>query len=330
MAEPVVESSHVELKEMPGTDTPKLDVVVFIDDTLPMSAYQDRLAQIPRLLANALESNDGGWIDLRLAVTSNDGTFHRLTGSESSYVTRSLDFNFRVWQNFEGSLADQLASLTEVNPDRDAPSQPLESIRQALERNSRFLREDAGLGILIFTASDDASPWPVADYVTWLQAITGGSWRRPIRLAAIYPQPAVRLNELTSMSSSSRAYAYPIDSSSYSDAMNTVSFAAAGSGWGGTPCIDEPLVDGDPTTPGNQYDCAMAVYVEDELRAVPQCPAVSKADFADGASSSALPTSACFSIALDPQCSGPAQLALRLHGYTGGTHPAFRLECRTQ
>jgi hypothetical protein len=329
MAEPFVESSHVEIKDIPGSAIPKLDLVVFIDDTLPMSAYQDRVAQIPRLLANALESTGGGWIDLRLAVTSNDGTFHRLPGSDSSYVTRSLDFNFRLWQNFEGSLEDVLTSRMAVNRRSEGRSQPLEAVRCALERNSRFLREDAGLGILIVTASDDASPWPVANYATWLKSITGGSWRRPIILDAIYPQPAARLDELTSMAPRLGAYATSIDSSNYISAIKDVTFAASGSGWGSHPCMDGAPVDRDSITPGAQYDCVMSVYVDDEIRPIPQCFELSKTDFIDQPSPSAVPTSACFSMPVDPKCSGPLRLTVALHGYTNSTHPPFRLECRT-
>jgi hypothetical protein len=328
MAEPIVESTHVEIKELPAERAPKLDVVVFVDDTLPMSAYEHRLAEIPRLLANALESTGGGWIDLRLAVTSNDGTFHRLPGSESSYLTRSLDFNFRVWQNFEGSLEDALRSLIAVNAHSEGPSQPLDAVRRALERNSRFVREDAGLGILIVTASDDASPWPIADYATWLTSIVGGSWHRPIVVEAVYPQPAPRLDELTN--EAPRFYATSIDSLNYSSAVTGVTFAAAARGWGGAPCMDGAVLDRDPITPGLQYDCVLSVYIDDELRPVPQCFGVSKGDFIDHAFGSALPTSACFSLPKDPKCSGPSMLGFQLHGYTNSTHPAFHLECRTQ
>jgi hypothetical protein len=330
MAEPVIESSHVEVKELPGSRVPKLDVVVFVDDTLAMSAYRDRVPQLRSLLANALESRFGSWIDLRLAVTSNDGTFHPLPGSDASYLARSLDFSFRMWKNYDGSLEDVFTSLIEANHHSEGPNQPLEAVRRALERNSRFLREDAGLAILIISGADDASPLPVADYTTWLSAVVGGSWRRPLVVSAIYPQPASRLDELTATRTPSfSALATSIDSLNYSAALESLTFAAGG-GWWGLPCIDGAPVDRDPLTPGPQYDCAMSVLVDDEARAVPQCFEESKADVTDHASRSGVPTSACFSLAVNFKCSGPLPLTLELHGYTNGAHPPLRLECLTK
>jgi hypothetical protein len=328
MWEPEVESSHVQVHNFPPMSVPKLDVVVFVDDTLAMSAYRDRIAQMRRMLANALESRFGGWIDLRLAVTSNDGTFHPLPGSDASYLARSVDLSFRTWKNYDGSLEDVFTSLIGANDHSEGPNQPLEAVRRALERNSRFLREDAGLAILIISGADDASLWPVADYTTWLRAIVEGSWRRTVIVSAIYPQPAARLDELTlTPPPGFHPIATPIDSLNYSKAFESLTFAASRSGWGGGSCMETAPVDRDPLTPGDQYDCAMSAFIDDEARVVPQCFELSKADFTDQPSGSGVPTSACFSLVVDPQCWAPAGLTLQLHGYLNSVHPALRLEC---
>ncbi|HEY5925380.1 MAG TPA: hypothetical protein VIV11_27035, partial [Kofleriaceae bacterium] len=110
--EPVVESSHVEIKEFPAGRVPELDVLIFVDDTPAMAAYSERVATIPHGLARELRTFAEGWSDLRIAVTSNDGRLRRIGGER--YVIDAIDLDYQRTQNYEGALDDVIAAVMDV------------------------------------------------------------------------------------------------------------------------------------------------------------------------------------------------------------------------
>ncbi len=330
MAEPVVESSHVAINEIPASPiVPKLDVVIFVDDSAAISAYRDRVAELASLAAQTIESMALGWSDLRLAVISNDGVLRTVPGTQSKVLQRSIDLSYRRWMNYAGTLEDTLAAMMRVEPTAATTSQPLEAIRHALETSSQFLREDAGIAILIITANDDASPWPVTDYVSWLNAIVRDQWARPMRVSAIYPVGAPRLAELFTLPPfTARGTQTPIETADYTHAVDPIAWSLTGGGWGGAPCMNAIPADRDPVAPGMQYDCALSIYLDGELRPLPQCTEYSDAEMSTDWSTGPLPSSPCWRIVPDRQC-WDTELTFRLRGYTNAVHPAFRLECRS-
>jgi hypothetical protein len=77
----------------------------------------------------------------------------------------------------------------------------------------------------------------------------------------------------------------------------------------GSPCIDGNLADVDPNTPGNQYDCSVSDVknygkANQTEEVLPQC---------NNATSPASSTNKpCWSIQVDPKCSGPGMLTLKV------------------
>jgi hypothetical protein len=331
LAEPVVESSHVEIKEIPASPTvPKVDVLVFVDDSAAMAGYRNRARELATLVAQQIETMDRGWSDVRLAVTSNDGRLRVVPGTQSKTLYRSIDLGYHRWQSYAGSLEDTLAQMMRVEPTAATSSQPLEAIRHALETSSQFLREDAGIAILIISANDDASQWPVADYAAWLRALVAGQWNRTLGVSAIYPEGAARLTELfATVPFTIFGTHTALDAVDYTRAVQPIEWSLEGGWWGGIPCMDAQPADRDPTRPGVQHDCTLSIYLDGELRPLPECATRSDADVSDGWSAGPLPSAPCWRIRHENQCFDDG-LMFEFGGYTNGVHPAYRLECRTR
>lgn len=323
MEEPEVESSHVRVREVPEAPVTKLDLLIVVDDTAAMARYQDRLALASDALADELDVLARNWTDLRVAVVANDGLLRRLPGSDEAFLVDSIDFAYRHEQNHPGTLRDAVKALMNVGVSNPGPSQPLEAMRHALESHSEFLRDEAVLAVVTIGATDDASPWPVADYVQWTKAATGGSWHRSLVAVSINAGTTPRLDEY-------RAAVFQPPMTSIDDDFGPA-FQRLGArwGWGVGGCLEEALADVDPMTPGLQPDCSLHVVVDEELRPLPPCTVATDLGRAVEETST-LPAPACWSLTPDPQnCFyGPSpNYALEFHGYTNSNHPAYRFEC---
>jgi hypothetical protein len=330
--EPETESSHVSIRELPPSRPAKLDVLVVVDDTIAMAPHEDRMATLPALLADKLGWMTRNWVDLQVAVTSNDGQFHRLPGSPSSFLTDAWDFDYTRRHNFPGTLAEALTTLMTSGGARSGPNQPLESMRRALEGNSQFVRDDAAFTVIVISASDDASPLPVSDYVDWMRKLAGqldgeGWGRKPVRVIGIHAQGSPRLDEYYRLLGTNVAIATPIDNVDLGHALSLL--PPIPRSLLGPPCLEHD--DLDPIAPGFQYDCVMSVFVGGEMRSVPECSASERAlERSDGASQSAAPAPPCWYVAADRQnCLQPFH-KLGLAGYNGWGSPAARFECRAR
>ena len=60
LAEPVIESSHVTVAEVPEVRPPPLDVLIVLDDTTAMAPYRDRVAAMPAALSSKLRALSRG------------------------------------------------------------------------------------------------------------------------------------------------------------------------------------------------------------------------------------------------------------------------------
>lgn len=324
LAEPVIESSRVDIREVPEGRPPPLDVLIVVDDTPAMAPYRDRVATMPPMLARTLRSFVAGWADLRIAVASNDGRLRRLPGIDDPFLVDAYELDYTHHTNYAGTLEDALATLMDVGASNEGPSQPLEAIRRSLETSSQFLREPSAFALVVITASDDASPLPVIDYIEWMERVTEGRWWRPFSAAFIYNAPAPRLDTY-----------YATVRTPLADGDYERAFRAIGRTWGGwgTPCLEFEPLDRDPLTPEVEPACTLSVMLAGEQRPVPECGATAPViDRSDVASPPAGPAPACWSIRSDPfNCTWSKHHdTLRLNGYTDFIHPAYRFECQAK
>jgi hypothetical protein len=328
LAEPVMESSRVAVIDMNELPVPKLDLLIVIDDTTAMTPYRERVATIPRVITDALESFERGWTDLRVAVTSNDGRFRSLPDSEASVLVDARELDFTHHRNYAGTLEAALARMMDVGSANPGPSQPLDAAVRSLENHSSFLRDDAMLVILMISASDDASTAPVADYMEWMRRATSDSWSRRFIATGIHPTDATRLHDYYAAVLGG-ARITPIEGDNYAPALATLSSRR----WGGSPCLYAVPLDVDAETPGMQLDCALSVELDGATRPIPECAPVSPfGDRIDQQPSSLDPTSACWAVRTNPFSCGfrdDPGYQLTLSGYTDVTHPRYHFECRT-
>src|SRR4051812_28208849 len=126
----------------------QLDVLFVVDNTPAMAPYQDQLDEIASAAGEVLSNVGGGFPDVRLLVQS--------LGSVSPVLELSDGLDFVHHASFDGTLGDALTPLLHVGTAETAPNQPLAVMDSAL--TGAWLRPNATLGIVLLSASDDASP----------------------------------------------------------------------------------------------------------------------------------------------------------------------------
>jgi hypothetical protein len=298
--------------------------LIVVDDTPAMAAYRDRLATLPARLAARLESYTRRWVDFRIAVTSNDGRLRRLPDVAEPWLADAFAFDYTRHRNYNGTLADALTALMTAERTRSITSQPLEAARRALESGSELVRDRAGLMIVTVTASDDASPLPVGDYVRWMKMIDeSASWNREVLNSGLYAQPAARLDEYY------KHVPGRIVTSIDGDNFEAVIPWVPDTPWAASPpCLE--VDDLEPSTPELDYECAMMVLVNDTWRTVPECDANGRVESTEHELMTSTPPAACWSIRPEWNCSSRygGGNALVLSGYTSPQHPAYRFDCR--
>lgn len=256
--------SHVAVFEYPGGGPPQLDLLVVIDDTVAMAPYQDRMAMLPSVIEQAYLSIGDGLVDMHIAVTT-DGTLRRVPAVAGSYVAIRTDFDLARPANFTGTLLDAVTPLTSVGAANTAPYQPLAAVKRVFEENpDGFIRDNASIGIVIISASDDASPGTPADYAQFISATREDPYE--IMVSRIVVNPSPRLDELatgfmnrtstTSLADGDLAGALTV----FAQAIRTI---LRGNCW--------HVSDIDPITPGPQYDCTFTATIRDVPRVLPPC-----------------------------------------------------------
>jgi hypothetical protein len=321
--EPEVQSSHVEIKDLPGGLRPQADVLVVIDDSIAMLPYRERIDVLGRQLGAALADFPRHWFDVQIAVTGNDGRFRGM-------LAEAWHYDYSQDKSFTGELADAVYDLVKTDSFVTGPPQPLEAMRRALERNGLFVRDNAQLVVVTISADDDASPLAVDDYVSWTRALAGDAqgWSpKLVTMIGIYPEDAPRLAAYYgALTRNVRSISTPLDEDFGTAIANVRPLARTHLG---LACL-ENLDDLDPLAAGFQHECTLHVYLDDELLRVPECGAAAELEIAPDADWSSRPSPPCWELEHEPYCYGSRPMTWRWRGYTNLSHPPFRLECRTR
>ncbi len=316
-------TTHVESYFLPLMKPPKLDLLFVVDDTTAMASHQAALQALPAQIEQTLNGAYSGVVaHYHIGVVTTDaasaGAMRRSSTFDGAFIIQDATFTGPA-NNYQGTLADAIASVWPSSAASTAANQPLATSRAAFENaaaNSGFLRDDAFLGIVTLTASDDASSGAVEEYVSFFKSrkadpanviVTGALDANAARLAAFHAQFPNR-NDVTS-----------IDSTDYSELLSI--FAQLYKTTLGYACNKEPA-DLDPETPGAQVDCSF-VWVENGVEhLLPACGTT---------------TQPCWEIVMaSPQiCTDPStQAHLQTRGFTTSTstygdpfHPEVRGQC---
>lgn len=258
-------SSHVAVYDLPATPEQQLDLLFIIDDTIAMGAYQDRLAELPARVEQAFLSIGDGLLDTHIAVATSDGQLRRSAAVGSSYMSIRTEFDLERITNFTGTLRETFGSLANVGASRMGASQPLESMQRVLEANADgFVRDHAFLGIVIISATDDASPSPPADYVQFAKGLKDDPTNVLVTGITLAPTPRLdeffaafpHRNVVVSLPDGDHALALE----AFKPLIKTI---LPGTCWEAS--------DVDPETPGPQYDCTFSVMIRGNERRLPPC-----------------------------------------------------------
>lgn len=256
--------SHVEIHELPGWGPPQIDILLVVDDTTAMEPYRARVAMLPSIIADAFPSMGDGLIDLHIGMITNDGALRRPHPDGQPFVAIRTELDLERVTNFQGTLEEALGRLTSIDALHAGPSTPLAAVQRVLEGDTEgFLRQNAPLGIVFMTATDDASPGSVLDYAASYKAATSDP--ATITVTAIAAQPVPRLDELFA-AFPNRNKMISIDDEYrpvFELVGNQIRTILPGMCW--------RAADVDPVTPGAQYDCTVTVTIDDEPRDLRPC-----------------------------------------------------------
>jgi hypothetical protein len=252
----VTGTTHVATYWLPATTPPRIDVLFVIDDTTAMAAHQQPLAALPAQIAELINGSYGVAANYQIGVATTDaatnGALRSASAINGAFIVHDNTYTGPK-SNYVGSLASALSSLWPSSAATTASNQPLATMRAALDNNvanAGFLREDAYLGVVTISASDDASLGAITDYASFLT----GTKTQPtnVIMSGVIPTSASRLsafhaqfpnrNTVESIDASDYASAFSIFTQIY---KTTLSYA----------CNQEPA-DLDPDLPGPQYDCS--------------------------------------------------------------------------
>ena len=157
------ELSAVEYKDIPQDVYTKVDVLFVVESSPAMAAYQARLAEAARPIAQRF-FEQGTIPDIHIGVISGDpAEGARLR--RGRFLADESRFAWTRYRNYTGLLPDNFAALLDVGSSGPR-NQPLISLAlQALAptTNPGFRRQDARLDVVFVTASDDHSDIAMAD-----------------------------------------------------------------------------------------------------------------------------------------------------------------------
>lgn len=257
--------SYVDVHEFPAAPAPQLDLLLIIDDTPAMAAYQDQLATLPAQVVHAFTMTNRAIHDLHIAVATMDGTLRVAPSIGGAFMTMHTDYDFARVTNFTGTFADALGRLTSVGTAGTTANQPLAALRRVAEVHpDGFLRDDAALGIVIITASDDTSPDAAAEYARLAQLLKTDPTN--VIATGITLAPTPRLDEFFA-AFPNRNLVVPIAGGEYEPVFTQ--FARYVRSVGSLSCWNDP--DTDPLAPGSQYDCTFTAFIRDEPRLLWPC-----------------------------------------------------------
>jgi len=197
---PACTTQPAELAIAAQLPTP-LDVLVVVDDT---SVAQTGRIPDPANLAGVLEGIYNGAPDLRIAVTTTTtGTLRTspiVPGGVIEHAVRMEDG--LVDKNYSGELVTAVGSLLGFDATTGSNT-ALASTVLALD-NGALVRDDAALGILLVSATDDASADAPGVYAAAIQAHATRTM-----VSVVDQQPAERIGEF--LGAMTLRYETPID-----------------------------------------------------------------------------------------------------------------------
>jgi hypothetical protein len=255
-SEPVV-TSHVEVAQYLEHPRPRFDMLVVVDNTQAMAPHQAKLLQLTANLASVINGTARGLTDMRILVTTTDG-------GPSPVLTYEANWFGVHTSSFSGSLENALVPLVDVTVTATPSATPLATMRTALESSPGFLRDNAGLVIVMISAADDASP--SFDYVSYVKQLKSN----PANVVVIGIQPPSSPNlEAFFQGFTNRNASASLDGADYSPALELMRQLHRTTLEGS--CLTPPA-DLDLETPGEQVDCiAMAWDDGKEMARVPMC-----------------------------------------------------------
>lgn len=197
----------------PALPTP-LDVLVVLDDTTAMASHLPRVPN-PANLGGVLVGIYNGSPDVQIAVTtSTTGTLRTSPIVPTGVIVHKFDIESgSLVTNYQGDLATAIGSLMNVGTSSTAPNTIAASAASALDNT--LVRDDSGVGILMVSASDDASS---DDVTTYADAIYANGNR--VLVSAVYDAPSPRIAQFVD----AFAYRYTMDFASYN--MEAISIFA--------------------------------------------------------------------------------------------------------
>ncbi|HTL36013.1 MAG TPA: hypothetical protein VL326_22940 [Kofleriaceae bacterium] len=256
--------AKVNVMELPASGPEMIDILFVLDNSAAIAPYLDRMATLPAAVANGYTEINDGLVNAHIAVVTSSGWPRTGPGISDAYVAMSPEFDFTWVTNYEGTLVDRLSSLMTFDATDVAPNRTLATIAYGVDRIAGFHRENASLGIVIVSASDDSSPDDPLDYARRLK----GRFADPasIIVSRITSAPTPRLDAFTS------AFPYRNKVLSFDDADYTpaiATFANLIRVLLGARCWHASDVDLE--TPGPQYDCTVTLKIRDTERVLPPC-----------------------------------------------------------
>lgn len=263
-------NSHVATYIMPAQPPPKLDVLFVIDDTTAMASHQAALAALPAQLEVFLASETGNLAGYHIGVVTTDaatgGALRTSSAVTDAFIVHDNTF-LGAEHNYQGSIADAFASLLPSSAASTATNQPLEVTKLGLASgaNPGFVRDDAYLGLVTITATDDASQAATDEYAG--DVTVTKSEPTSVYAIGIYPPGAPRLDAFHAQFPN-RSEVHSIDDTDYGDAL--ASFSQFYRQTLGYRCDPGPA-DLDPVTPGAQVDCSFVAIVDGVEQRLPPC-----------------------------------------------------------
>ncbi|NVB84690.1 MAG: hypothetical protein HOV81_40330 [Kofleriaceae bacterium] len=252
--------NHIADYTIPGRGLAQRDVLVVIDDSAAMANYRERLASLPALVDATFGRLDRGLLDLRIAVTSNDGILRRTPSMTEPFLAMRTDFDLARSTNFSRTLADEVGALVDVGTAGTGPSKLLDAAALALANDGGFRRPNASLAVLFVGATDDESSRDPDEYAAQIQATV---------VSALVPDAAPRFDAFVADLAHAEGVgaAYSIDATDYAPAIDNLrtQFKTI------LPGMCLTAADVAPEVPGGQYDCTVTALVRDQELVLPPC-----------------------------------------------------------
>ena len=299
--------SHVESFDLPAYPPPQVDLLVVIDDRPAITPYRTHVGSFATDLVAQLRSIYGGMPNMHIAVTTTTTRALRMVaGMSEPFIADALEFDGTRPVNYQGTLESMMPALLDAGDTSAGTNAPLEAMMSALTSANGFFRPSAYLAVIVISASDDASV--DANYVTALKSVHSDPL--DVIVSGIYPSASPRLDTFF-QSFPNRSAIVSIDAIDWTNAYAQLGQLLKTTL--GLRCMIQPA-DVDPTTPGEQHDCHLAWFLDDDVEHVlPECTTNGPRP--------------CWAVIVDKSLCFDDYVLFDLDGFADPYHPAIRGEC---